>query len=222
MRQLPSDKYNVAWFKLAEFVARGERERALGLYKLLIHSFDDRALAYQLEGDILLSFKDVDAACLKYHNAAELYRQDARIIESAAVYEHLITLDPRSKENIIKILELYEIANIPTRLLIHLEKLSCLLIQNREFEELEFFVQDWLQKIKHNFALSFLQAITCELIKKEIPSSIVQKYLKKTIDSSMDVKDYIFLQKFLSIVAALHSHYYSEATLHVKTMEVTI
>ena len=77
MRQVPSDKYNIAWFKLAEFVSRGEKERALGLYRLLTHSFDDRALTYQLEGDLLLSFND-DSAQDRYRKAAEEYRQSER------------------------------------------------------------------------------------------------------------------------------------------------
>src|SRR5581483_10243003 len=107
MRQLPSDKYNVAWFKLAEFVARGERERALGLYKLLAHSFDNYALAYQLEGDILLSFKDTESACQQYHTAAILYKNKECFIEAAALYEHLIILEPQNHDNILQCIELY-------------------------------------------------------------------------------------------------------------------
>ena len=58
MKHLPSDKYNVAWFKLAECVARGEKEKALGVYRLLVHSLDEPAFIRQLEGDLLLAFKD--------------------------------------------------------------------------------------------------------------------------------------------------------------------
>ena len=93
MRQLPSDKYNVAWFKLAEFVGRGEKERALGLYRLLVHSFNDQALALQLEGDILLSFNDMNAL-EKYGSAALLYQERGRFIEAVAIYEHMIMLKP--------------------------------------------------------------------------------------------------------------------------------
>ena len=79
MKQFSGDKYNVAWFKLAEFVARGEKERAMGLYRLLVHSFDDSAFAHQLEGDLLLSFDDTQAV-EKYLEAAYLYETQDRLI----------------------------------------------------------------------------------------------------------------------------------------------
>lgn len=92
MKEIPSDKYSVAWFKLAEFVGRGEKERALGLYRLLVHSFDDRAFAFQLEGDLLLSFNDAEAQ-QRYMQAARLYQEDGDMLKAAAVYEHLLFLD---------------------------------------------------------------------------------------------------------------------------------
>ncbi len=66
MKQVPSGKYTIAWFKLAECVSRGEKERALGVYRLLSHSLDDSALVCQLEGDIFLSFNDKQQAVTNY------------------------------------------------------------------------------------------------------------------------------------------------------------
>lgn len=107
MREITTDKYTVAWFKLAEFVARKEKERALGIYRLLSHSFSDQALAYQLEGDLLLSFND-DHALTKYRDAAEAYEKTQRIVEAIAVYEHIIAIKP-AVEDIQKLLDLYGI-----------------------------------------------------------------------------------------------------------------
>lgn len=218
MRQLPSDKYNVAWFKLAEFVARGERERALGLYKLLAHSFDDRALAYQLEGDILLSFKDEVAACQKYRYAADLYKKDIRIIEAAAVYEHLITLDPQCRENLIQIIQLYEVLNISSRLVTHLDCLCQIFIDNEEFEQLEFLMNEWESKIDQHHGAQLYKKITLELIKKKSSAHIVRLYLKKTIDYLLASKNSPLLQKFLSTIEALHDEYYFEATAHIQEL----
>jgi len=106
MKQVPTDKYNIAWFKLAEYVARGEKERALGVYRLLSHSFDDVAFARQLEGDILWAFND-SAASHKYCQAAQLYQDDHRVLQAAAVYEHLITLHPTSIAYVSHIIDLY-------------------------------------------------------------------------------------------------------------------
>ena len=218
MRQLPSDKYNVAWFKLAEFVARGERERALGLYKLLVHSFDDPALAYQLEGDLLLSFNDKPAACQQYYNAANAYKQDARIVEAAAVYEHLIMLNPLLKENLLQILPLYEMIGLKSRLFAHLDRLCCLFVENNEFEQLEFLMVEWDTKVDHYHAAHLYKHITLALIKKEIDGTIVRFHLKKALDHLLLNKNSPVLQTFLSTIEALHGYYYHEATVHIQEL----
>lgn len=91
MKQVVSDKYSIAWFKIAECVAKGERERALGIYRLLSHSIDNQALSRQLEADILLFFGD-PSALEKYKEAAQLYAQQQRFLEAVAIYEHLLTI----------------------------------------------------------------------------------------------------------------------------------
>lgn len=93
MSQLQTDKYTVAWFKLAEFVARKEKERALGIYRLLTHSLHDQAAAYQLEGDLFFAFADAKAFD-SYTKAAELYEQQGKYIQAVAIYEHFITVNP--------------------------------------------------------------------------------------------------------------------------------
>jgi hypothetical protein len=114
MKETPTTKYSVAWFKLAEFVGRGEKERALGLYRLLVHSFTDRAYAYQLEGDLLLSFKDQDAQD-KYIQAARLYQEDGNMLKAAAVYEHLLFLEPDNITYKRQLVILYEAVGLPER-----------------------------------------------------------------------------------------------------------
>jgi len=106
MKQIPKNTHTIAWFKIAEYVSRGERERALGVYRLLSHSFDDAAVALQLEGDILWSFNDVKAV-EKYQQAATLYAEQNRLLEAAAVYEHLITLQPDTAQYYTQLIELY-------------------------------------------------------------------------------------------------------------------
>lgn len=91
MTQLPSDKFNVAWFKLAELVVRKEKERAMYIYRLLVHSLQDEAIAAQLEGDLLLSFNDEKAVDC-YMRAATLYERSDRWIEAIAIYEQVMML----------------------------------------------------------------------------------------------------------------------------------
>lgn len=93
MKQGMSDKITIAWFKIAEFVTRGQKERALGILRLLAHSLDDSALTSQLEGDVLLSFNDLSCEH-KYQDAAEKYLKSERMQQAIAVYEHLVSLVP--------------------------------------------------------------------------------------------------------------------------------
>jgi len=102
MKHVSSDKYSVAWFKLAECVARGEQERAFGVYRLLSHSFEDKAFAHQLAGDLYLAFDNPELAIDKYEQAAQLYKKDGRLSEATAVYDHLATINSpgvRQKKN---------------------------------------------------------------------------------------------------------------------------
>ncbi len=80
--------YTVAWFKLADFITRREKERALGIYRLLMHSFSNKALAYQLKGDILFAFADAQSINA-YDKAAKIYESHAKILEAALLYEQL-------------------------------------------------------------------------------------------------------------------------------------
>jgi len=104
----------VAWFKLAELISRREKEKALSLYRLLAHSFEDKAYALQLEGDILWSLDD-SAAFDKYTQAAFLYRKEKRIASAIAVYEHLLTLQPNNYEYLSTLVVLYVLIYWPER-----------------------------------------------------------------------------------------------------------
>ena len=85
---------SVAWYKLADLIARGEREKALSVYRLLAHSLDDKAYALQLEGDVLSALDDPRAK-EKYFQAATLYKTEKRWADAAALSEHLLALHPK-------------------------------------------------------------------------------------------------------------------------------
>jgi len=137
MKQVPSGKYTIAWFKLAECVSRGEKERALGVYRLLSHSLDDSALVCQLEGDIFLSFNDNKQAEVNYYQAAQLYKKDNRILEAAAVYEHLLTIQPEDKRYRVVVINLYKQLNIQSKVKEHVMALVDHLSQKEQFDEIE-------------------------------------------------------------------------------------
>src|SRR5579872_5896837 len=95
MKHQQADKYTIAWFKIAEYVSRGEKERALGVYRLLSHSFNDDAVARQLEADIYLLCNEQARAVELYRQAIEFFIKTKRFLQAAAVLEHLITLLPK-------------------------------------------------------------------------------------------------------------------------------
>lgn len=97
---------SVAWFKLSELIARGEKEKALNLYRLLSHSFEEKAYSLQLEGDILWSFSD-ELAIDKYNQAALLYKKSNKVTAAIAIYEHLMTLQPKQHEHLANVTVLY-------------------------------------------------------------------------------------------------------------------
>ena len=100
-QKISTNNSSVAWFKIANLIERKEREKALSVYKLMVHSLPDRAYALQLEGDILLSFEDIPAACEKYIQAAYLYRNAKRWLNAASVYEHIQFLNPQNLDALI-------------------------------------------------------------------------------------------------------------------------
>jgi tetratricopeptide (TPR) repeat protein len=133
MKHVVSEKYNVAWFKLADCIARGEKERALGVYRLLSHSFDDKALACQLHADILLSFNDENAEAT-YKKAAEMYREQERYLQAAAVYEHLVTLQPHTVSYRTMLIALYQQLRIHGKVMEYVESLVLHLLAKSEWK----------------------------------------------------------------------------------------
>lgn len=104
----------VAWFKLAELITRKEKEKALNLYRLLSHSFEDKAYALQVEGDILWSLED-EVALDKYKQAAYLYKKERNLVAASAIYEHLLTLQPNNYDFLSTLIILYILLSWPEK-----------------------------------------------------------------------------------------------------------
>ena len=105
MKTLTSESYNIAWFKLADFVARKEKERALSVLRLLMHSISDEALTYQLEGDILQAFQDYSAID-RYHAAAQMYQKLGKFQQAISSHHYAIRFQENEK-TLSAILQLY-------------------------------------------------------------------------------------------------------------------
>lgn len=124
----------LAWFKLAELIARKEREKALNVYRLLSHSLEDKAYALQIEGDILRSFNAHDAT-EKYQQAAFLYKQEQRLVNAVGIYEHLLNKDKLNLEFLIILVDLYAKLDWQEKCALHFETLSKQLAHYKEQQE---------------------------------------------------------------------------------------
>jgi tetratricopeptide (TPR) repeat protein len=158
MKQVPLDRYSVAWFKLAECAARGEKERALGVYRLLSHSIDDQAFKYQLEGDILLSFKDIPQAIEKYLQAIQTYKQTGRLFEMAGVYGHLILLQPNRHEHHVQMTHIYHSLKMESKVLHYIESALDLLLEEANSMHLSQFLStlQTLNESYHEYASEYM------------------------------------------------------------------
>lgn len=144
MKQTQFDKHTIAWFKIADCVSRGEKERALGVYRLLSHSFNDNAVARQLEADIYLSFGENDQAITLYQQAMEGYIKSQRFLEAASVGEHLVVLQPDETSLHRKLIQLYLALGMVTKVQAHIQALVDVFGQKRQ----------WIDKILDDSAFA--------------------------------------------------------------------
>jgi len=140
MKQTQGDKHMIAWFKIAECVSRGEKERALGVYRLLSHSFNDNAVARQLEADIYLSFDEQNAAVPLYQHAMDLYQKSERYLEAAAICEHLITLVPDDLLFRREGIKLYKFLENMPKMIFHTEKVLDIILRTHQDHVLQEFL----------------------------------------------------------------------------------
>lgn len=142
MKHMQADKYTIAWFKIAECVSRGEKERALGVYRLLSHSFNDDAIARQLEADIYLFCNEQERAISLYRQAVELYKKSKRLMEAAAISEHLVVLLPQDLSLRHELIMCYDKLGLAAKIYVHSQFLIEAYIRNNTWQEVEHFAQE--------------------------------------------------------------------------------
>lgn len=213
---MQADKYAVAWFKIADYVSRGERERALGVYRLLSHSFNDAAIAHQLEGDIYFAFHDFDKAISLYYQAAHLYKKSKRFLEAAAVYEHLVML--KEDTDLYHILiDLYILLGITVKI----QKYGVLLVMHYAHQHQWKTLDDLFDMLSDQCA-AIRSSLYCTLIvalkEMEEPVNRIQEYSEKAIKDFSLYDDQTCLQEFLLAIQAIDDDLYEYAFDYIKRM----
>lgn len=212
-----AEKYTVAWFKIADCVSRGEKERALGVYRLLAHSFNDVAIAHQLEGDIYLSFNDNDRATQLYHSAAQCYKQSGRLLEAAAIYEHLILLhDDLALYH--ELLNLYKTLRVMAKVQQHSVFVATRHAHKKEWQAVETLLvtlsdDTWfnVRSVLYYTVISIMQAL-------EEPTDAIQLYIVKAVDDIAVYDDQKVLHAFLSVLQESNEELYRYACDRLKNI----
>ena len=211
MRHLPSDKYNIAWFKLAECVARGEKERALAVYRLLAHSLADRALARQLEGDLLWSFND-EQAVQKYYEAGLLYQKDQRDLQAAGLYEHVINLAPGSETYLTALVNVYKKIKSTSKLCAYGAELAALLLEKNKQDEVQSLLTGLEQHLSSVENVILYSGFITHLIRRSYnDKGRVLALINTVLDKASMHDDPKLLSQFLATLQALDHQYYQHA-----------
>lgn len=136
MRQLQEQKQTVAWFKLHQFIVRGEKEKALSIYKLLSLSIDNEAFNYKLEGDLLRAFDDNKNAITRYIYSAISHCKDGQFDEALEVCSLVSPHDIEDFQLLLKFTRILLLCNSTHRAKQCLEKAQDIIITENHLSKL--------------------------------------------------------------------------------------
>lgn len=213
MRSPASGIYTVAWFKLADFIARGEKERALMVHKLLMHSVQDEAIPYQLEGDILLAFDD-DAAIDRYHIAANIYKKSGKIKQAASVYEHVLLY--KEDEHVLEALfSVYVYARYEQATLDTFSRLVKVCLSRQNFQMIAQLFHRCLSENQDPIqGLLGIRLVRALLVYDQTHADI-EFYLQQTIALLKQHEQYEQLAQFLGVLQGLQEPWYDRAKMYL-------
>ncbi|MGZ6251383.1 MAG: hypothetical protein ACXWL2_05105 [Candidatus Chromulinivorax sp.] len=209
MKLVASRLHNIAWFKLADFVTRGEKERALHSYRLLMHSITDKAFALQLEADILLAFHDPFAVD-KYCAAAQMYQQQGDLQKAIAVYEYVLLL----KEDITvlqALLDVYEQISDSKGLIKIFTKFAIVAVQTKSFalliNRLHFYLMSHDVLLKAELcAATFFALLLHDQLNPQM-----HMYLEQALHWFEEIQDSYALHRFMAKLQVYDLNWYAKA-----------
>ncbi|MFT6765174.1 MAG: hypothetical protein ACJAZS_000041 [Alteromonas naphthalenivorans] len=215
MKPVSLQKQSVAWFKLAECVGRGEKERALSLLRLLTYSLDNKPFVKQLEADILSFFED-SQALTEYVSAAHMFYKEGNVIEASAVYEKLIALEQKT-EFLEKIVMLYSELKDESKIVYYQKKLYLKYLSNGFVAKAIAVLKvcedqlDGAEKID-----MYKKLIFAAITHKYTQQKTITEYLYKVLDGLLRFGSDAELQLFLSDLKALNAMWHKDAAEYLK------
>ncbi len=129
-----SVEQNLAWFKLFEFISRGEKERAFGVYKVLMLAFDSKPFCLLVEGDLHATFDENSEAIQKYLEAAKLYEENQETFLASIAYESVTKISSKTTYW-KKLLQLYKEIGYQPKVVHALKNIFFLYLKNKNEDE---------------------------------------------------------------------------------------
>ena len=215
MKQTQFDKHTIAWFKIADCVSRGEKERALGVYRLLSHSFNDNAIARQLEADIYCSFGEIEQAVSLYQQAMESYHKSQRFLEAAAVGEHLITVRSDDMELRRTMVQLYISLCMVPKIRVHVHVLVELLAQKQQWYDIKNLIADCSNISDRGGRAGIYSDIIVTAFGVGCPGDAIVQCIEQALDDVSHMDNAQCLQGFLSSLQASSDQLYEHAVAYV-------
>jgi len=215
MKAISCEKQSIAWFKLAECVERGEKERALNLFRLLTHSLSDQAFKKQLEADIVASF-DKNQALVMYTYAAHLYDKYGKTEQAALLYEYMIMLEPR-REFLEKAFLLAQELHHQTKKNMYARLLCYAYAQSGDIDQAKYYLDSIYDHITAQEKIELIscwifQALTHTYDKQEIIESLLYALLDLLVQFSTDKE----LQLFYARLQILNTWWFARALEYTK------
>jgi hypothetical protein len=207
-----SVEQNLAWFKLFEFISRGEKERAFGVYKVLMLAFDSKPFCLLVEGDLHATFDENSEAIQKYLEAAKLYEENQETFLASVAYESVIKISSKAiywK----KLLQLYKEIDYQPKVVRALKNIFLLHLKNKNEPEAKEILLNLKElgncmEEEESLALYQLQEKTTKKDVLENISKILEEHFTKGNSKG--------LQKFLSKLETLDKEAYNNAITHMK------
>lgn len=210
MKQYVGEK-SVAWFKLAECIGRGEKERALSLYRLLTYSFQDQAFIKKLEADIIATF-DKELAAKEFMHAAHLYHTRGDSKEAMFIYELLSDFFPEKTEYIECLIDLAKNNNYKDGL-IEYERRACeLFLQEGKCAKASELLHGLKGQLDGKQYAYLTQLFVCKALEYTwTHHQLITHYLHETLATYVRFSLDRELQQFMASLQVINQVWYQDA-----------
>lgn len=203
---------NLAWFKLSEFISRGEKERAFSIYKVLILAFDNKAFCLLVEGDLHANFHENQEALSKYLEAARLYESEQDTFLQSIAYESIVKVS-KSLNYWKKLLELYQLIGYKRKILFALKTIFYISLENKSEAEAKEALD---QVCKLDSCMEEEEALALYQLQQKTEKKDALNNISKILETHFTKGNSKSLQKFLSKLEALDKETYENVVTQMK------